>query len=101
MAMAPPQVEEIDSAALLGALQALKKGDFSVRLPLNWIGMAGKVADTVNDLAEMNERMASELERLSRVVGKQVQNIAEVTTAVANGDLSKRSPWTSKENSSS
>src|SRR6266545_4381864 len=73
MAMAPPQVEEIDSAALLGALQALKKGDFSVRLPLNWIGMAGKVADTVNDLAEMNERMASELERLSRVVGKQGQ----------------------------
>jgi len=71
--MAPPQVEEIDSAALLGALQALKKGDFSVRLPLNWIGMAGKVADTVNDLAEMNERMASELERLSRVVGKQGQ----------------------------
>src|SRR6266540_2074121 len=73
MAMAPPQVEEIDSAALLGALQALKKGDFSVRLALNWIRMAGKVADTVNDLAEMNERMASELERLSRVVGKQGQ----------------------------
>ncbi len=33
--------------------------------------MAGRVADVFNDVAERNERMAQELARLSRVVGKE------------------------------
>ncbi len=33
--------------------------------------MAGKVADTFNEVIELNERMANELERISRVVGKE------------------------------
>ena len=61
----------IDLTALLTALTALKKGDFSVRLPLDWTGVAGKVADTFNEVIELNERMAKELERISRVVGKE------------------------------
>ena len=55
-------------------MTALKKGDFSVRLPLDWTGVAGKVADTFNDVVELNERMAKELERISRVVGKEGQD---------------------------
>jgi hypothetical protein len=31
---------------LLNALAALKSGDFSIRLPLDWVGIAGKAADT-------------------------------------------------------
>ncbi len=61
----------LDSAALLSALTALKRGDFSARLPLEWTGVAGKVADTFNEVIELNQRMARELERLSRVVGKE------------------------------
>jgi HAMP domain-containing protein/signal transduction histidine kinase/CheY-like chemotaxis protein len=64
-------IQGIDSTALLTALTALKKGDFSVRLPLDWTGVAGKVADTFNDVIELNERMAHELDRISRVVGKE------------------------------
>jgi len=60
-----------DAKDLLAALSALKKGNFSVRLPGDWIGMAGKVADTFNEVVELNERMANELERLGRVVGIQ------------------------------
>src|ERR1700747_2351026 len=63
----------VDSTTLLAALTSLKKGDFSVSLPLEWTGVAGKVADTFNDVVEMNRRMAKELERLSRVVGKEVK----------------------------
>src|SRR5438093_6454659 len=62
---------ELDTTALLTALRALRQGDFSVRLPANWVGMAGKIADTFNDVIEINERIAAELERLSYVVGKQ------------------------------
>ncbi len=42
---------------------AVKRGDFSVRMPVDKTGTAGKVADTLNDIIEMNERLAAELER--------------------------------------
>ena len=66
------------------ALTALKKGDFSLRLPSDWTGVAGKVADAFNDVIELNERMASELERLSRVVGKE----GKLTQRATLGDVS-------------
>src|SRR5439155_25112593 len=56
---------------LLSALLALKKGETGVRLPFEWSGVAGKVADAFNEVVELNERMARELSRLSRVVGKE------------------------------
>ncbi len=58
-------------AVILGALNALKRGEASVRLPAEWPGTLGRVADVFNDVVERNERMAHELERLSRVVGKE------------------------------
>ena len=70
-ALQEPPTQGIDTRSLLTALTALRKGDFSVRLPLDWTGVAGKVADTFNEVIELNERMANELERISRVVGKE------------------------------
>ena len=61
----------IDASALLTALIALKKGDFSVRLPVEWTGVAGKVADSFNDVVELNDRMTKEFERLGETVGRQ------------------------------
>jgi HAMP domain-containing protein len=61
---------DLDISKLLTALRAVRKGDFSVRLPENWAGMAGKVADTLNEVIELNERFAAELGRLSAVVGQ-------------------------------
>src|SRR5436309_2578313 len=74
----------IDTAALLGALTALKKGNFSARLPLDWTGVAGKVADTFNEVIELNERMARELARLSQVVGKE----GRISQRASLGDVS-------------
>src|SRR4029450_12858722 len=56
---------------ILGALNALKRGDASVRLPADWPGALGRVADVFNDVVERNERMAQELERLSHIVGQE------------------------------
>ena len=58
-------------SVILGALNALKRGDPAVRLPLEWTGVAGRVADVFNDVAERNGHMARELARLGRVVGKE------------------------------
>jgi HAMP domain-containing protein len=60
-----------EMTVILGALNALRRGDAGVRLPANWLGVSGRVADVFNEVVERNERMASELERLSRVVGKE------------------------------
>ena len=78
-------VDEIDSASLLKALKAFQRGDFSVRLPMNWLGMAGKIADTFNEVAEMNERLASELDRLNRVVGQQGKITQRASAAEMTG----------------
>src|SRR5712691_9182818 len=56
---------------LLIALTAFKRGDFSVRLPEDWTGLSGKVADTFNDVIAINHRMSRELDRIGRVVGKE------------------------------
>ena len=46
---------QLDRTRLLAALTAFKSGDFSVRLPLDLEGMAGKIADAFNDVIERNE----------------------------------------------
>ncbi|HYQ88629.1 MAG TPA: HAMP domain-containing protein, partial [Candidatus Binatia bacterium] len=60
----------LDATQLLLALKAVRKGDFSVRLPETWTGLSGKVADTFNEVVEMNEQLAAELARVSVVVGQ-------------------------------
>ncbi len=60
-----------ETRLVLAALTALKRGDPSERLPVDWTGLAGKVAETFNDVLDLNARMAEELSRLSRVVGKE------------------------------
>src|SRR6266850_5901990 len=52
-------------------LRAFRKGNFSVRLPIDLTGLDGEIADTFNDVVELNERMSKEIERLSYIVGKQ------------------------------
>ena len=42
--------QSLDLRELLRALQAVRDGDFSVRLPSDQTGLAGKVADTFNEI---------------------------------------------------
>ena len=63
--------EHPNTRVLLKALAALKSGDFSVRLPLDWVGIAGKTADTFNEVVALNQRMARELVRLHKSVGRE------------------------------
>jgi HAMP domain-containing protein/signal transduction histidine kinase/DNA-binding response OmpR family regulator len=60
-----------DLSVILSSLQTMRDGDFSVRLPGNWIGVAGKIADTFNEIVTANQQMATELRRVGQVVGKE------------------------------
>ncbi|MBV9761402.1 MAG: HAMP domain-containing protein, partial [Acidobacteriaceae bacterium] len=71
MKTAVPITDVLDANQLLTALIAFKKGNFSVRLPVNQVGLAGKIIDTLNDIFQMNDDMAAELTRISKAVGKE------------------------------
>ncbi len=60
-----------DLAIILASLQTMREGDFSVRLPVAWTGLQGKIADTFNDIIAANERIAGELKRVGQAVGKE------------------------------
>ncbi|WP_442946047.1 HAMP domain-containing protein [Noviherbaspirillum sp. Root189] len=63
--------DELDAKLLLGVLTALKKGDFSIRMPSDLTGLAGKIADILNDIMETNEQLTREITEVSRVVGRE------------------------------
>lgn len=62
---------EQEMIAVLQGLLSLNRGDAGKRLPAEWTGLAGKVADAFNQVIEMNEHLAEELGRLSLSVGKE------------------------------
>jgi hypothetical protein len=68
---APAEVSSADLNAILASLQTMRDGDFSVRLPGSWTGVAGKLADTFNEIVTANQQMANELNRVGQAVGKE------------------------------
>ena len=61
----------LDHRELLGVLTAFRKGDFSARMTPEYTGVAGRIADVLNEVIERNERLAQELERIRNTVGKE------------------------------
>jgi signal transduction histidine kinase/CheY-like chemotaxis protein/HAMP domain-containing protein len=75
MSDVPPVVADdadaFDAEVLLSFLAQIKAGNSSARMPYEWTGVAGKIADGFNDVIIANEALGTELDRVSRVVGKQ------------------------------
>src|SRR5712672_1720209 len=70
---------------LLHALQAMRVGDFSVRMAGNQVGLRGKIADTFNEIVAGNERMAQQLERVGHVVGREGKTRQRVKFGLSHG----------------
>ena len=84
-----PQINgtsEPDSRAeLLLALQAMRSGDFSVRMSGEYLGIDGKIADTLNEIIAANQRMAQQLELVGQVVGREGKTRQRVKFGLASG----------------
>src|SRR5437870_1838851 len=76
---------DLDPRQLLGALRALKRGDFTVRLSLGQAGIAGEIAEAFNDVAELLDGSTHELEHISRVVGKEGKITQRASLAAVSG----------------
>src|SRR5688572_32592241 len=70
---------------LLHAMQAMRVGNFSVRMPGSQVGLLGKIADTFNDIVAANERMALQLERVGHVVGREGKTRQRVKFGLTHG----------------
>ena len=77
---APAELHE-----LLNALQSMRVGDFSVRMPGSETGILGKIADTFNEIVAANERMAQQLDRVGHVVGREGKTRQRVKFGLSNG----------------
>src|SRR5580698_7389722 len=63
--------EALDKRELLKVLMAFRRGDFSVRLSSDRDGAEGKIAETLNEIIELNQKMAKEFAKISNAVGKE------------------------------
>jgi HAMP domain-containing protein/CheY-like chemotaxis protein/signal transduction histidine kinase len=70
---------------LLYALQAMKVGDFSVRMAGDQLGIEGKIADAFNEIVAANERMAKQLEKVGQVVGREGRTRQRVRLGLSGG----------------
>src|SRR6059036_3261944 len=71
MKTAQVATDTLDGRELLKVLIAFRKGDASVRMPVDRTGIAGKIADTLNEVLDTHERMVHEIGRVAAAAGKQ------------------------------
>jgi HAMP domain-containing protein len=83
----------VDAHELLDALQSMLAGDFSVRMKGAQVGLAGKIADTFNEIAAGNQRIAQQLDRVGELVGRQGHTRHRVRFGLSSG------AWGEMENS--
>jgi HAMP domain-containing protein/signal transduction histidine kinase/DNA-binding response OmpR family regulator len=65
-----PESSESRSQMLLAAMIAFRDGDFSWRLPSDWVGTEGRIAEAFNQAVAHEDRLTREVERLSMTVGR-------------------------------
>ncbi len=82
-----------DLHELLRVLQAMRIGDFSVRMSSDATGLIGKIADTFNEIVSTNQRIAERLEHIGQVVGKEGRTRQRLRLGLAAGS------WGEMENS--
>jgi HAMP domain-containing protein/signal transduction histidine kinase/DNA-binding response OmpR family regulator len=65
-----PENSESRSQMMLAAMIAFRDGDFSWRLPSDWAGTEGRIAQAFNQAVAHEDRLTREVERLSVTVGR-------------------------------
>ena len=81
-----PALEEI-----LRVLTAARDGDFSVRLRTRRRDVIGEIQQRTNELIAMNGRMAKELARVARIIGRQGRMTERVSLHAPTASGARRS----------
>ena len=73
---------------LLRVLIEVRNGNFDVRMPIDQIGVNGKICDTLNEIIFMNQKMTQEFTRASNTIGKQGKLTHRIEVPFAKGSWS-------------
>src|SRR5690606_34331747 len=68
--LTPKDPEKLDPRALLAALKAVKRGDFTVRLPEGLSGVDSQISDAFNDMVDTCQSFTEDLAQLSEAIGE-------------------------------
>ena len=66
----PEFTDGLDNRDLLKVLSEVRHGNFSVRMPIDRIGLSGKICDTLNEIISLNETLVDELTEARNTIGK-------------------------------
>ncbi|MGH2749376.1 MAG: HAMP domain-containing protein [Actinomycetota bacterium] len=75
---------------LLFALQAVRDGDFSVRLNARRRGLVGQISAALNSVVDHNNQMTKELARVSKVIGREGRMTERFKLPAAQGAWANR-----------
>ena len=81
----PKNSELLDPSELLTVLNSYRNGDFSARMAPDKTGLAGKVADTLNEILERQERLSGEIVRVYDAVAREGRINQRISLPTASG----------------
>ncbi len=79
---------EVLDKELLRILIEVRNGNFDVRMPIDQVGISGKICDTLNEIIFMNQKMTQEFTRASNTIGKQGKLTHRIEVPFAKGSWS-------------
>ncbi|HVD99901.1 MAG TPA: HAMP domain-containing protein [Cytophagaceae bacterium] len=64
-------LEALDKKELVKVLTEVKNGNFAVRMPIDKVGIDGKICDTLNEIIDLNQKMMLEFTKAGKIIGEQ------------------------------
>ena len=77
--------DTLDAGQLLHVLTEMRNGNFGARMPIDQVGLNGKICDTLNDIILLNEKMMMEFTRAGNTIGKQGKLTQRIEVPSARG----------------
>ncbi|MBS1984968.1 MAG: HAMP domain-containing protein, partial [Bdellovibrionales bacterium] len=84
LGLTPAQIRD-QLKQLLFTVKSVRKGDFSVRMPVGQEGTVAEIGEVLNDIIELNENMASEFLRVRNIVGQEGKMTERVSIGSVKG----------------
>src|ERR1700757_1994844 len=76
----------LDANELLEILTEVKNGNFDAKMPINKVGISGKVCDTLNEIISMNKKLVKEFSRARVTIGKEGKLNHRIALPYAQGE---------------
>ena len=78
--------DSLDLSELLSTLIEIKNGNFNVKMPVNKIGLSGKIADTINEISSNNKKLIQEFNKAQLLIAKEGKLNERISFPDAQGE---------------